>query len=182
MFSLFLLLIEEESDREKFEYIYKKYSNYMYKIALKNAANEMVAKEILSDSFLAVLDNIKILRTDNDIALRSYLAEVVKNKFYDRTRKDSSLPLNFENFDNVADNSDIAKELEEKEQANAILEIILKMPKLDRYIMYFRYNENYSIRNIAKLFNLSDGTVRKILKKGVLHIITSMQNNEKYGI
>lgn len=179
MLSLFLLLIEEESEQDKFETIYRKYSDDMYKLALKNTGNDLEAEDIVSESFLSVLDNIKIIKTENETALKAYLFRIVKNKYYDTIKKKANYTLNLESFDNIPIDSDIENDLAEKEQKEIIMKIILKMPDIYRYAFYFKYNENYSTRNIAKMFDLSEGTVRKILKDGVRYIINILREVEK---
>ena len=71
MLSLFLLLAEEDSDKQKFEYIYRNYANLMYAVALKYSEDEKVAEELVSEVFFSILDNIKIIRTDSELSLKA---------------------------------------------------------------------------------------------------------------
>jgi len=179
MLSLFLLLVDEESERNKFEYIYRKYGNDMYKICLKEIGNPIDAEEIVSDALLAILENIKIIKTDNETALKAYLFRIVKNKCHDRRRNSEKLDISIENIDGLADETNIEAELAEKEEKEIILNIILKMPKIYRYVLYFRYNENYPIRSIAKLFSLSERNTKKLLNDGVRFIITALRKAKR---
>lgn len=181
MLNLFLLLIEDNGDKEKFEYIYKKYSKDMYKVAFKYTENTANAEEIVSEAFLSVLDNIKIVKTDNEISLKAYLFRIVKNKYYDFIKKENNSPIELQNVCNIAEETNPEDFLEEKEEVEIITKIILKMPNIYRYVFYFKYNENYSIHNIASLFDLSEGTVRKILKEGVKQVILTLRKIDKYG-
>lgn len=180
MLSLFLLLVEDDSDREKIERIYKKYINDMYKLALKITGNERCARESISDAFLSIIENVKILKTDNEISLRAYILKILKNKCYDRIKSDSDI-LSFEEIEDISFDEDFEKELAEKEEAEIILKIIMKLPEKCRYALYFRYNENYSISHIASLFDISEKTARKIIKEGVQYIIATLHKVEKNG-
>ena len=177
MLSLLLLLVEEESDRNKLEYIYGKYKNDAYRWAFEKTQNAMAAEEIVSEVFLMVADNIRIVKTDDEISLRAYLFKITKNKYNDRVRRDDRI-VTVENFDHLADDFDLEKDIEDKEQEEIILEILKRMPSDHKYSLYFRYNESYSISDIAKMLGLSEGSVRKKLKEGVRYIIKILRKVE----
>ena len=135
----------------------------MYKLALKITGNERCARESISDAFLSIIENVKILKTDNEISLRAYILKILKNKCYDRIKSDSDI-LSLEEIEDISFDEDFEKELAEKEEAEIILKIIMKLPEKCRYALYFRYNENYSMSHIASLFDISEKTARKIIK------------------
>lgn len=179
MLSLFLLLVEEDSDKQKFEYIYKNYARQMYGVALKYSGNEKISEELVSEAFLSILDNIKIIRTDDEISLKAYVFRIIKNKFCDLMKKEDNRVLSLEEIGEVADDSDFESDILLDEQEKAILKIILTMPRIYTYVFHFRYNENYSVKDIAKMFDMSESEVRKILKKGVRDIIISLRESEE---
>ena len=182
MLSLFLLLAEEDRDKQKFEYIYRNYANLMYAVALKYSEDEKVAEELVSEVFFSILDNIKIIRTDSELSLKAYVLCILKNKYYDLLKEEKNHPLSLEEIDEIADESDFESDVILDEQKKAIIKIILKMPKTYRYVFHFRYNEEYSVKDIAKMFNIGEATVRKILKEGVRNIINSLREGEENEI
>lgn len=179
MLSLFLLLAEEDGDKQKFEYIYRKYANLMYGAALKYLDDKRSAEELVSEVFFSILDDIEIIRTDDDISLKAYVFRIFKNKFYDLVKEEKNQPLSLEKIGEIADDSDLEGEIILDEEKKAIIKIILKMPDTYRYVFHFHYNEEYSVKDIAKMFNISESTVRRILKEGVRNVINSLREESE---
>lgn len=179
MLGLFLLLAEEDEDKEKFEYIYTNYANLLYKVAFKYSEDKNVAEDLVSESFLSILDNIKIIRTDNEISLKAYVFRILKNKFYDFIKKEENQTLSLEDVGEIADSLDFEQLILLDEQKKAIIKVILKLPGIYRYVFHFRYNEDYSVKDISRMFDISETKVRKILKEGVRSIIASLRKERE---
>ena len=58
MLSACMALIDEPSDKEKFEEIYSSYKDMMYETAVSVIKDETEAEDIVQDSFLKIAKNI----------------------------------------------------------------------------------------------------------------------------
>ena len=59
MLSFYLLMLDDESEKYRFEQIYNKYESMMAKIAMAILKDEDPAAEATSNAFVAICKNIK---------------------------------------------------------------------------------------------------------------------------
>ena len=64
---VFLTLIDEPNDNEKFDQIYSEYRNKMYYKALSMLRNPALAEEAVQESLLKIAENNKIIVIISDI-------------------------------------------------------------------------------------------------------------------
>ncbi len=155
--------------------------NYVY-IIVKNGVSVSITdediEEIISDVFVAIWKNSSIsLKT---IEIKPYLAGTAKNIIRNKYR---NTKLNFYISDyeeNLVDACNIEKSIEENEQNKVILDT-LKSVKLKEYeIFILFYYESKSIKEIAKVLNLSTSNVKTILHR-IKKIIKRNLKDGGYG-
>lgn len=120
-------------------------------------------EEIISDVFIALWRNSKILSNTTDI--KSYLTGTAKNIIKNRYRKNE---INFsisEFEEKIIDKSNLEKQAEENEQ-NIIIKKLLKTLKREEYTAFIMfYYENRTTKEIAEKLNCSVGKVKVILHR-----------------
>ncbi len=155
--------------------------NYVY-IIVKNGVSVSITnediEEIISDVFVAIWKNSCILLKTTEI--KPYLAGTSKNIIRNKYR---NTKLNFSISDyeeNLVDACNIEKSIEENEQNKVILDT-LKLVKPKEYeIFILFYYESKSIKEIAKVLNLSTSNVKTILHR-IRKIIKRKLEDGGYG-
>lgn len=139
---------------------------YVY-IIVKNGVsiyltNEDI-EEIISDVFIAVWKNSKML--SNTIDIKDYLSGTAKNIIKNKYRKNE---INFsisEYEEKIIDNSNLEKQAEENEQ-NIIIRNTLRTLKKEEHIVFIMfYYENKTTKEIAEQLNCTVGKVKVILHR-----------------
>lgn len=139
---------------------------YVY-IIVKNgvsiAMTDEDIEEIVSDVFVAIWKNsINLLKTTE---IKPYLIGIAKNVIRNKYR---NTELNFSISDyeeNLIDTCNIEKITEENEQNKVILDTLKTVKPKEYEIFIMFYYESKSIKEIAKVLNLSTSNVKTILHR-----------------
>lgn len=154
---------------------------YVY-IIVKNGVSVLITdediEEIISDVFVAIWKNSRNLSKTTEI--KSYLAGIAKNLIRNKYR---NTELNFSISDyeeNLVDTCNIEKITEENEQ-NKVISNTLKTVKTKEYEIFIMfYYEAKSVKEIAKVLNLSTSNVKTILHR-IRKIIKRNLEDGGYG-
>ena len=139
---------------------------YVY-IIVKNGVSIYVTdedvEEIISDIFIAVWKNSKML--SNTLDIKAYLSGTAKNIIKNKYRN-SEINFSISEYEGkIVDNSNLEKQAEENEQ-NIIIKNTLKALKKEEYTIFIKfYYENRTTKEIAKQLNCSIGNVKVILHR-----------------
>ena len=167
----FLLMIAEEGNREKIEYIYYKYHDDMIRFArhrlkyLGISSYELDSEDVVQNAFLKIvkyIDAIDISKPENQ--LRTYIFSIVVNE-----------TLNF--VEDNADYDDIDTYIEmpdeyffDKLQINIrYWHVVEKIKQLDeRYsiTLLLYYGEEMEVKKISELMGVAEKTVYTHLERG----------------
>ena len=139
---------------------------YVY-IIVKNgvsiAMTDEDIEEIVSDVFVAIWKNsINLLKTTE---IKPYLIGIAKNVIRNKYR---NTELNFSISDyeeNLVDTCNIEKIVEENEQNRVILDTLKTVKPKEYEIFIMFYYESKSVKEIAKVLNLSTSNVKTILHR-----------------
>ena len=87
MRAFYLATLETQEQKNRFDYLYRKYSELMYKVALSITQSCDLAEDAVHETFLQVINEIDILRMDNEKELKSYLYIITRERTIDFLRK-----------------------------------------------------------------------------------------------
>ena len=139
---------------------------YVY-IIVKNGVNIAITdediEEIISDVFVAIWKNSNNLLKTTEI--KPYLIGIAKNVIRNKYR---NTELNFSISDyeeNLIDTCNIEKITEENEQNKVILDTLKTVKPKEYEIFIMFYYESKSVKEIAKVLNLSTSNVKTILHR-----------------
>ncbi len=136
---------------EQYNLAVDKYSDNLYRFALKLTKSSDEAKDLVQDAFEKLWKNRK--KVDHN-KIKSYLFTVVHNKFIDETRRNSKLSsidnIDFEpgywyNFTGIKDFLEKA---------------IDKLPEIQKSVLLLRDWEGYSYKEIEQITGLSESQVK----------------------
>ena len=145
----------QNKKNEDFIVVYNKYVDTVYPVSYIYYKNKSDTEDAVQTTFIKLLETDK---TFNDLEhIKAWLivtaSNICKNSLKHWYRRLISL-------------SSIEDELESKENFSNLLESVLKLPTKYKIIIYMYYYEGYNTREIAKLLNKNESTIRTYLKKG----------------
>ena len=84
---LFLALIDDEEDKEKFVRLYEKYRYFLWYLANERLHDAGLAEDAVQEAFFALIRHMEKIGDVDSSATRNFLATIVKSKAVDILRK-----------------------------------------------------------------------------------------------
>lgn len=165
------MMIDSEEDKNKFEVLYEKYKYLMYDTANKVLNDKYLAEDAVHDSFVKIAKNICSIGDVNAKETKNFIMVITKNTALDAYRKRAKSMQQEISVDENED-SDIFISNEGKDLSdvvcteNAVLKVIRDLPEKYREVFLLRYVNGYENKEIAKILNISEDTVRQRVLRG----------------
>jgi len=159
----------EVNNYEYVKDLYEQYGKTLWKYAFKLSKNSMIADDIVSTTFLKVVEKIEIIKKVHMYKIKSYLMSMVKNNYLDFINKDK-LNINFDSIsDYISCNTD--NDFTEKIGVSRVEEILNHMPEPYKSILVYRYvYDEITYEEIAIALNINIKSIR-MYKKRALDIL-----------
>ena len=144
---IYIQMIETDEEKSKFEQIYYEYRGLLYHIAYNYLRNEQDAEDAVHHAFEKVAKNIK--KVDFPCPkTKEFIVTIVENRSIDilRRRKQHSLEEFSEEFYTTP---------ALPESNNLLVQCILELPPLQRQVIWLKYIDGYTLREIAKMLDIS---------------------------
>jgi RNA polymerase sigma-70 factor (ECF subfamily) len=172
---IYLAMLEDEDEMERFENLYDKYKTAVANISYSILKNEELTLDALDNVFIKIAKGIKTLPSDESHE-RSYMYAVARTTAIDIARKKKTpiLHLNVDIFSNSSAEDSPEKRLLRQELLNTIIKAIDKMEEKRRRILILRYVDDMKISDIARLLNIPEGSVKSHIKRGIAILRLSM--------
>lgn len=180
-----LVIKAQEGDNKALNKLFNEFYNEVYYFALKTVKNEDVAYDVTQEVFVEVIKTLPSLREPE--AFKSWLYKVAYHQCtrYFRKKKDVLVEEDEDGntiFDDLEDKSAEFvpdKALEQKEFREIIVSMINELSEEQRSAVMLYYFDELSIKEIAKVQGVSEGTVKSRLNYGRKAIIKSVEQYEK---
>lgn len=171
---------------ELYELVYRD----IYFTAYKVLKNKEDAEDIVHDSFIICMKKIDTLK--DDTAFLTFINRTVMNKSLNYLRDSkfelSDVTVNADGEEVVMDIEDtskyanVEKVINDAETQRMVMEIIDKLPELQRMTIMLFYYEDFNISDIAKIMECSDNTVKSRLNYARKTIKAEVEKlRKKYG-
>lgn len=152
--------------RDDFEKIYNEYFPKIYNYIFYRLMSREDTEELVSEVFLKVVGNLE--QFDSEKAqFKTWIYRIAQNTLIDfyRTRKPEA-SLDDENVD-WEPSVDFEAQLESitSPKRRAIYQALTKLKERERMIIYYRFFEGYTNREIAKLLQMNESTVGTVLNR-----------------
>ena len=155
-----LLELFKQGDLKAYEEIYNRYWSLLYIACCKILKDEDEAKDIVQEVFISFLDKGQL---EIKVSLSVYLYSSVRYKVLDRIKhrqvKDNYL-ISLSDYTEAADNI-TDRQLLEKEFIRQMEDAIRLLPEKMRIIFDLSRNQDLSHKEIARMLDISDKTVKK---------------------
>lgn len=159
--------------RDDFEKIYDEYFPKIYNYIFYRLMSREDTEELVSEVFIKVATNLE--RFDSEKAqFKTWIYRIAQNTLIDfyRTRKPEA-SLDDENVD-WEPSVDFEAQLESitSPKRRAIYQALTKLKERERMIIYYRFFEGYTNREIAKLLQMNESTVGTVLNRALKKLKT----------
>lgn len=159
--------------RDDFEKIYDEYFPKIYNYIFYRLMSREDTEELVSEVFLKVVGNLE--QFDSEKAqFKTWIYRIAQNTLIDfyRTRKPEA-SLDDENVD-WEPSVDFEAQLESitSPKRRAIYQALTKLKERERMIIYYRFFEGYTNREIAKLLQMNESTVGTVLNRALKKLKT----------
>ena len=178
-----LIARTRRGDYAAFETLYDKYKGQVHRTALAIVREQGAAEDILQDCFIKVYTNID--RIDSSRPLIPWLYRVTVNLSYNwvTRRKRWLIPL-----ETVIDRLTTAPRtspeqvLEENELRHVVQEAIYSLTFEQRVVLILFYLNNFSIREIAYILDVPEGTVKSRLYYGRENLRQKLLSDQRLSL
>lgn len=151
-----------KGDKYSMQYLMDKYHHYLFKICYDYLNNIDETKDILQDTYVKVIKNIKKYKMNN--YFKVWIKTILKNTIINFKKKKKEVTFNDDQLfilDNIGDDNikhPVNKFIED-EVYDIIDDTINNLKPQRREIMKLKYNDDLKVREIADILNISLNTV-----------------------
>lgn len=154
------------SDNEYIEYILQNYSNMIYRLAISITKNKTNSEDIMQEVFVRLIK--KRPAFENQEHEKAWLLRVTINC-------SKKLIYSAWNRHTVSLNEDLKFE---NEEVNDVYSVVMKLPERYRKVIHLFYYEDLPIKEISKILNSSEGTIKSRLSRAREILKTKMKGGE----
>ena len=137
------------------ERLLKEYGNHVLRLAYSYLHNIQDAEDILQETLIRYLQNAPVFRSSEHE--KAWLLRVAAN-----------LSKNRIDYNWIRETDELDEKLQEEEREDLafVWEAVRKLPENYREVIHLYYYEGYSTKEIAKILQSRESTVRSNLKRG----------------
>ena len=157
---IFLNMLDNEEDRDKFVRIYEKYRYFLWYLANERLQDPYLAEDAVQETFLALTRHMDKTAEVDSAATRNFLATIVKSKAIDLIRRRKG--IRDEEFDESVLRDWQEDPLEAwlvQENYRQILKAVGELEEIYRVVFEYKYLHELTDREIAEILKVSPKTV-----------------------
>lgn len=173
MYPMIIMTIENDSDREFMERLYRNYYALMKKKTYDITKDNDVVEDIINDAIIKLFEKIETLKKLECHKLTSYIVYTIRsvaiNFIIKRDISNKNMFYGFE--EDLSDvigyagtaNPEIS--FINNESIDELGRIIATLSETDQDLLFYKYNLEMNDKEIAAIFNISYDNVRKKLQR-----------------
>jgi len=156
----------EANDYEYEMYLYERYYKALWKYAFNLSKSQEVANDIVSTTFLKVIELIEAIRKIQPYKIRAYLMRMIKNNYLNYIDKEK-LNVDFdETSEYICYNAD--DDFTERIGESEVEKILKHMPEPYKSILQYRYlYDELTYEEIALTLNINVKNIRAYKKRAL---------------
>lgn len=163
MLIIYLSALDTDEEKDYFEELYLKYRQKMYGIAYSIPHNEQDSEDAVHQAFLKMADNFsKILKIPRQ-ELPAYIVIIIRNtsiNIYNKNKKNSERLVELRDDQPAAD-IDFFENIDYEQ----LTQVISQLPDNYKDVLYLRYVNDFSCKEIAKMLDISVDSVYKRIER-----------------
>ena len=180
----FLLMIADESNREKIEYIYNRYHDDMIRFAryrlrcLGISSYELDSEDVVQNAFLKIvkyIDAIDISKSEKQ--LKMYIFSIVANE----TKNFTGDNMDYDDIDIYSEtmtDEDFFEKLQIDIRHDSIVEKIKQLDEKYSITFLLYYDKGMDVKKISELMGIAEKTVYTRLERGKRLLLDELPKEE----
>lgn len=180
MLTLYLAMIDEPSDKEKFEKIYYAFHKEILHVTIKLTGSREGGEDAAQEAFIRIAKNISEIKMDNRDSVQAYVLTIARNEAIRYMEKEPGLLL-YSSTENAIDDTspDPFEHIENLENKELLVKALLELPISYREILLMRYDQDMNASKIAKHLGTKPAAIRKRLERARKMLIRTYSELEK---
>ena len=176
-------------DEKSLELLIRRYLRQIYSFTYRYVGNGQDAKDVTQETFVKVWRNLK--KFNQQKSFKTWIFAISKNTAFDYLKKKKTIPFSeFENeegknafIETFADPAHLPDKLLEKaDMAKILTSVIEKLSPKYRMVLFLRYNDHFSFKEIAESLGESLNTVKSRHRRALIilkKLLTEFYNAPK---
>lgn len=157
------LVRQAKKNREAYEALYKKYAQRVFNYFWYRVGYQKdVAEDLLQETFMRAYQNLPSFYL-RSYSYYSYLLKIANNLLINYFRK--TKPVLLDSVDNFPTETTQDEEFSRAKDAELLWRAIQQLPQPEKNILLLRYQDNLSIKDIARIVGKSQNAVKLILSR-----------------
>lgn len=153
---IYLQMIEDDSDKGKFERLYNTYKQTMYQVAFDILHNNDDAEDAVHDAFVSIAKNIKKISDVDCLKTYSYVVIISERKAIDIYRKNQKIT----DVDYGGSGGGVVINIPVEQPLYVAM---AKLPANYREILLLRFANGYTQKELSKILDMSPANVQQTL-------------------
>lgn len=168
---IYLQMIDQPEDKSKFEKLYKRYRDMMYRVAFDILGNPQDAEDAVHQAFIKILENIHKISDLKCPKTRSYIVTIVERKAIDQYRKKKRHPL-------VPYDDETVGLRVEYAGPNRLAGCMAQLPPVYRQVLLLKYSHGMTLQEIAQTLDTTPDNAGKILQRAKVKLFDLCREEE----
>ena len=155
-------------DRDAQGELYDRYASRLYTLCLRYVEDAEQARDLMHDSMIKALDNIKSFRNENDGSLYVWLRKITLNMVFDALRQNTrfrEISLELISDDEIQSVEESDDEPAQEIPENVFKKAISALTPIRRAVFNMYYIDGFSNKEIAKALDITERGSTSILAK-----------------
>ena len=172
----FLLLVEDDEQRELLIEIYKKYFALIKK-RLAGAVPVENVEDCIQDCFVRLVNNVKRLQELSQAQITVYVNQTIRSVIVDYQKKKKLLMIDYDIdiFPDQENQSSVEKEIEDKEAYERFFKAFYTLPEVDQIILRSLYQDDISREELARKLGIKPTSIRTYISRAKKHALQLMR-------
>ena len=175
MMPVAILMMTDEEDRHYMEWLYTEHQRLMLATAWKFTRNQADVEDIVSDSCVALMKKIDMIRHMECNILRSYIVSTIRNTAISHCRKQQAERAKLYHADSdgdmqLADPASVEQKVLLQAELRSVRQAISQLPERERLVLRLKYQQDKSDQEIAQSLGLSDSSIRVYTMRARAHL------------
>ena len=166
----YLMLLEEDADKARFQQLYEQYRGPMYRTALRYLKDEGRAQDAVHDAFVKIALHFQKISALSCMEMGSYIVTIVENRCIEILRKEKRRLDWDEDWDIPAPSG-----AEDEAGYRRLVALVDSMPETYREVLTRRFVLEWSSKEIARTLGLSVGAVNTRISRGRAMLIQRLK-------
>lgn len=173
MINVYLTILNTDEDKIKFEEMYIKYKQRLFKLSFCILHNKEDAEDAVHQSFLTIANNFEKIKTMSCHEMESYIVIIIRNNSINTYNKniercteldEEQLPIDIDFFEDI--------------NYENLVRTISGLSQIYKDVLLLHYVNDFSVKEISKMLDISIDNVRKRLERAKRLLKSELEKGE----